>query len=91
MAKRESSGQRRRKGDNKKQDEIQQVLDNTANGVEIFKDWLISPGHEGWLLVLDNLDDISFDIGRYLPLGAAGSVIITTRDRRLVDLWQIRV
>ncbi|MCJ1231967.1 hypothetical protein MMC12_008647 [Toensbergia leucococca] len=90
LAKRESSGQRRRKGDNKKQDEIQQVLDNTANGVEIFKDWLISPGHEGWLLVLDNLDDISFDIGRYLPLGAAGSVIITTRDRRLVDLWQIR-
>jgi len=46
--------------------------------------WMVAPGHEDWLLVLDNLDDIRINVRRFLPVEAVGSVIITTRDPRLV-------
>lgn len=45
---------------------------------------MLSPGREEWLLVLDNYDDIQVDLQRCLPLGAIGSVLITSRDRRVV-------
>lgn len=47
--------------------------------------WLSAAGHEDWLFVFDNLDDIKVDINRFLPDSVSGSVIITTRDRRLAS------
>ncbi|KAL2049341.1 hypothetical protein ABVK25_010351 [Lepraria finkii] len=56
----------------------------SADGVALLKDWLLLPGHEDWLLVLDNYDDIQVDIHKFLPIGANGNVLITTRDRRVI-------
>ncbi len=56
----------------------------TSLGIEYVHRWMIAPGHEDWLLILDNLDDIEVNVRRFLPVGAAGSVIITSRDRRVV-------
>ena len=46
--------------------------------------WLCSPSHEGWLLVLDNYDDVRVDIRAFLPLGMRGAVLITSRDRKII-------
>ncbi|KAF1352876.1 hypothetical protein EJ07DRAFT_158900 [Lizonia empirigonia] len=35
---------------------------------------------ERWLLVLDNADDVDFDYARYMPSGAQGAVIVTSRN-----------
>lgn len=43
-----------------------------------------SAGQEDWLLVLDNYDDIRVELRRFLPTGATGNVIITSRDRRVI-------
>lgn len=39
-----------------------------------------------WLLVMDNADDRGIDITRYLPESSNGHIIITTRDRELLEL-----
>ena len=46
---------------------------------EAFKKWLANRT-EHWLLVLDNADDLSLDISPYFPIGARGTIIITTRN-----------
>ena len=45
---------------------------------------MLSPGHEDWLLVLENFDDIKVKSDRFLPAGASGNVLITTRDRNAI-------
>ena len=59
-------------------------IGNSPNGVKSLKKWMLSPGHEDWLLVLDNFDDIEVKLDRFLPIGASGSVLITTRDRNVI-------
>ena len=59
-------------------------IGSQPDGVDILKSWMLSPGHEDWLLVLDNFDDITVKIDRFLPTGASGSVLITTRDRNAI-------
>jgi tetratricopeptide (TPR) repeat protein/transcriptional regulator with XRE-family HTH domain len=39
-------------------------------------DWLRT--HEGWLLILDNADDLSM-VGEFLPRGGRGDILLTTR------------
>jgi tetratricopeptide (TPR) repeat protein/transcriptional regulator with XRE-family HTH domain len=39
-------------------------------------DWLRT--HEGWLLILDNADDLSM-VGEFLPRGGRGHILLTTR------------
>jgi tetratricopeptide (TPR) repeat protein/transcriptional regulator with XRE-family HTH domain len=39
-------------------------------------DWLRM--HEGWLLILDNADDLSM-VGEFLPRGGKGHILLTTR------------
>jgi tetratricopeptide (TPR) repeat protein/transcriptional regulator with XRE-family HTH domain len=39
-------------------------------------DWLRT--HEGWLLILDNADDLSM-VGEFLPRGGKGHILLTTR------------
>lgn len=56
----------------------------TYPGLEYVQSWMLAPGHEDWLLILDSFDDIQMNVRRFLPVGAAGSVVITTRDRRVV-------
>lgn len=50
-----------------------------GDDLEAFKKWL-SNRTEHWLLVLDNADDLSLDIAPYFPVGARGTIIITTRN-----------
>ena len=54
------------------------------DGVNLLKSLMLTPGHEDWLLVLDNYDDIRVKIDGFLPIGASGSVLITTRDRNAI-------
>lgn len=54
------------------------------SAVALVKEWMTTPGNEDWLLILDNFDDVKINIGRFLPIGATGSVLITTRDRRVI-------
>ena len=59
-------------------------LRNLPDGVDLLKGWMLTPGHEDWLLVLDNFDDIQVKVDHFLPVGASGSVLITTRDRNII-------
>ncbi|MCJ1420142.1 hypothetical protein MMC32_006499 [Xylographa parallela] len=52
---------------------------------ENVRDWMLSPDHKDWLLVFDDFDYADVRIRRFLPMEAAGSVLITTRDRRVLD------
>lgn len=56
----------------------------TSSDVETVLRWLQSAGNEGWLLILDNFDNITVDIDPFLPSERGGSIIITTRDRRII-------
>jgi tetratricopeptide (TPR) repeat protein/DNA-binding XRE family transcriptional regulator len=47
--------------------------------------WLTT--HNGWLLVWDNLEDLSL-LQRWLPLGKQGAILITTRSQVLGPLAQ---
>ncbi|KAI5837656.1 hypothetical protein DFP73DRAFT_531594 [Morchella snyderi] len=47
------------------------------------KKWLNRQSNQGWLLILDNVDDLeSFAIDSFIPLCDHGAVLITTRRRR---------
>ncbi|KAJ6264629.1 hypothetical protein Dda_0778 [Drechslerella dactyloides] len=42
--------------------------------------WLRMPSNSGWLLILDNADDLeTFDIAEYLPNQGSGAILITSR------------
>lgn len=43
------------------------------------KSWLANLSHQ-WLLILDNADDITFDLSNYFPPGDRGTIIITSRN-----------
>lgn len=47
--------------------------------------WLATHNHR-WLLVVDNVDNPDVNILDYLPQCSHGSVLITTRNKELVDL-----
>lgn len=47
--------------------------------IEQIQTWL-SICEEPWLLIVDNVDDPSRDISRYLPIGNRGTVLVTTRN-----------
>lgn len=53
-------------------------------GLNLVNKWLCSPLHEGWLLVLDNYDDVRVDIRAFVPAGMRGAVLITSRDRKVI-------
>lgn len=45
--------------------------------------WLRSQEAERrWLLVVNNVDDLSWDVAGIVPVGKAGSVIVTSQDRQ---------
>lgn len=49
---------------------------------ETVQNWLSKEGNEKWLLLVDNNDDLkSFDLGEYLPTCEQGNIIITSRIR----------
>ena len=55
-----------------------------GTSLDLLNEWLCSPLHEGWLLVLDNYDDVRVDIRAFLPAGMRGAVLITSRDRKVI-------
>lgn len=50
----------------------------------LLKEWMASSDHEEWLLVLDNYDNVQLDIRDSLPTEGAGSILVTSRDRRII-------
>ena len=59
----------------------QQAVDTS---LDLLNRWLCSPLHEGWLLVLDNYDDVRVDIRAFLPADMRGAVLMTSRDRKVI-------
>lgn len=66
--------------------EVGQLIDHV-------RQWLSRPGNNRWLLIFDNHDDPqmpgeekphTYEIRRYFPHVAHGSIIITTRSSRLI-------
>jgi hypothetical protein len=54
----------------------------TLTGPALVKAWLTDA--TDWVLVLDNLDDVSLDVRPFLPQKGCGAIIITSRDRRIL-------
>ena len=50
-----------------------------AGDANVVKRWL-SNVPETWLMIFDNADDPDLDLSRYFPVGARGTVLITTRN-----------
>jgi hypothetical protein len=50
-----------------------------AGEVNVFRRWL-SNLPETWLMIFDNADDPDLDLSRYFPVGARGTILITTRN-----------
>jgi tetratricopeptide (TPR) repeat protein len=49
--------------------------------VQAVQSWLLGCGEDKrWLAVLDNADDLSWDVSSIVPKGKAGSVIVTSQD-----------
>ncbi|KAK4691627.1 hypothetical protein P7C71_g5408, partial [Lecanoromycetidae sp. Uapishka_2] len=72
--------------------------DPNQQTLDFVQDWLNSNADVGWLMVLDNLDDLDITFGptkksfakavhqsvvQHLPQSSAGMILVTTRDRRL--------
>ncbi|KAJ5919131.1 hypothetical protein N7466_010074 [Penicillium verhagenii] len=62
---------------------LNSTLDEHAlDVVEAMKNWFAETLNRGWLLILDNLDDLeTFNIMDYIPRSAWGSILITSRRR----------
>ena len=68
--------------------------------VESVRRWLSEPGNDQWLVIFDNYDDprlpgmrspTGYDIRKYFPQRAQGSILITTRSPRLSFAKQLRL
>src|SRR5205823_8552025 len=53
--------------------------------VEAVKRWL--EGHTGWLLILDNADDLEM-ASQFIPPGGKGHILLTTRAQAMRNLAQ---
>ncbi|MCJ1425263.1 hypothetical protein MMC29_003151 [Sticta canariensis] len=73
-----------------------------ANTLQLVADWFNNEDNGRWLMILDNVDDQSvfesdsknseqsMPLIRYLPHSQTGSIIITTRDRRVGERLTFR-
>jgi hypothetical protein len=77
-----------------------QSMDDEKLRVEMVQRWLSEPGNDQWLFIFDNYDDprlpgmdssTVYDIRRYFPQRAQGSILITTRSPRLPFAKQLRL
>lgn len=59
-------------------------LENPGEGLRLLQDWMQLLDHEDWMLVLDNYDDVQVDIRSFIPVGAVGRILVTSRDRRII-------
>ncbi len=57
--------------------------DVTERIVEAVKRWFTKPGNDQWLLVFDNVDDLSFKFSEFFPTTQPGSGCIILTSRRL--------
>jgi tetratricopeptide (TPR) repeat protein len=55
--------------------------------VQAVLSWLRSKGEDKrWLAIVDNADDLSWDVGGIVPKGKAGTVIVTSQDAQAARL-----
>ncbi len=54
------------------------------HGISLLKLWMTLPESGDWLLVLDNYDEIGVKLNDFVPAEAVGSVLITSRDRKII-------
>jgi tetratricopeptide (TPR) repeat protein len=55
------------------------IVCGLVGDANVFKRWL-SNVPEIWLMIFDNADDPNLDLSRHFPVGARGTVLITTRN-----------
>jgi hypothetical protein len=66
-----------------------------AGEVNVVRRWL-SNLPETWLMIFDNADDPGLDLSRYFPVGARGTILITTRNPECMhhaptgSSWELR-
>lgn len=60
---------------------IVRMYSQPGNEVGLVKAWIAS--HPSWVLVMDNFDNISFDVDQFIPSTGSGQVLFTSRNKRL--------
>jgi tetratricopeptide (TPR) repeat protein len=58
-----------------------------TSAVQAVLSWLRSKGEDKrWLAIVDNADDLSWDVGSIVPKGKAGTVVLTSQDAQAARL-----
>ena len=55
--------------------------------IKAVKEWLDEKPNTNWLLVFDNVDDLSFPVVRFFPNEDHGHILITSRRLELSRWW----
>jgi hypothetical protein len=55
--------------------------------IQATKEWLDDKSNTNWLLVFDNVDDLSFPVVRFFPNEDHGHILITSRRLELSRWW----
>jgi len=55
--------------------------------IQVVKEWLDETLNRNWLLVFDNVDDLSFPVEQFFPNEGHGHILITTRRLELTRWW----
>lgn len=48
--------------------------------------WLADQRKKNWLLVFNNADDTTLNLGQFFPQSKFGNILVTTRNQELLDL-----
>lgn len=62
--------------------DLVKVYGHPGSEIDLVRGWIAS--HDDWLLVMDNFDNISMDVDKFIPASPRGKVIFTSRDRRSI-------
>ncbi|OKL63784.1 hypothetical protein UA08_00961 [Talaromyces atroroseus] len=62
--------------------DIVRMHSQPGNEVGLIKAWIES--YVSWVVVMDNFDDISFDVNHFIPSSGPGQVMFTSRNKRLI-------
>lgn len=62
--------------------DLVKVHGHPGSELDLVKEWITS--HDNWLLVMDNFDNISMDVDKFIPASLRGKVLFTSRDRRSI-------
>ena len=53
----------------------------TEPSIEASLQWLGNRKDQKWILLFDNADDVTLNLGEFFPLSRSGNILVTTRNR----------